>query len=49
MALFARAGSQQAPHAAPEIGAADQRVHVERDENDAGEQIGERQGTARGM
>src|SRR2546429_7783390 len=47
MALFARAGSQQAPHAAPEIGAAEQGVAVERDENDSGEKIGERQGTAR--
>src|SRR5256885_11843097 len=41
LALLAWAGSQQAPHAAPEIGAAEQGVRVERDENDSGEHIGE--------
>src|SRR5256885_7996484 len=41
LALFAWAGRQQAPHAAPEIGAAEQGVRVERDENDAGEPVGE--------
>src|SRR2546430_14367603 len=41
------AGGRGARGAATEIGAAEQGVGVERDENDSGEQIGERQGTAR--
>src|SRR5256886_11303286 len=47
LALFTGARSQEAPHAAPEIGAAEQGIRVERDENDAGEHFGERLGTAR--